>query len=133
MKRQKHRQTGPSQRQLRAGELIRHALSDLLTQGAAHDPDLDAYSFTITEVRATPDLRRADVFVTALGGEDSPAAVRTLNASARRLRGLLGHEIAMKFTPELAFHVDDRFDRAERMEALLNHPAVLRDLDRDDD
>ncbi len=122
-------QSGPSQRQLRAGELVRHALSDILAQGDAHDPELDSVTVTITEVRPTPDLRRADVYFSALGGVDESRALAALTRMAGRLRGLLGRRIEMKFTPELSFKVDRQFDRADRIDALLRRPDVRRDID----
>lgn len=122
-------QSGPSQRQLRAGELVRHALSDILAQGDAHDPELDSVTVTITEVRPTPDLRRADVYFSALGGVDESRALSALTRMAGRLRGLLGRRIEMKFTPELSFKVDRQFDRADRIDAILRRPDVRRDID----
>ena len=109
----------PSQRQRRAGELVRQTLADMLTRGEVHDERLRGLNVTITEVRASPDLRNATVYCTALGGEGTPDAVRALNGAAPAIRRVLGTKIAMKFTPELAFRADESFDEAQRIEALL--------------
>ena len=120
---------GPSQRQLRAGELVRHALVDILREGAVADPDLAGVSVTITEVRMSPDLRHATVFVEPLGGgEQAAVVVKALNRHHRFLRGRLGHAIDMKFTPELKFLHDETFDEAARMSALFADPRVAQDL-----
>ena len=110
---------GPSQRQLRAGELVRHALAEMLTRDEVHDEGLRGLSVTISEVRASPDLRVATVYCTALGGEGTDEAVAALNKASSRLRGVLGTKIATKFTPELRFRRDESFDEAQRIEALL--------------
>lgn len=110
---------GPSQRQLRAGELVRHALAEMLMRGEVHEESLRGLSVTISEVRASPDLRVATVYCTALGGEGTDEAVEALNLAAPRLRGTLGTKIATKFTPELRFRRDESFDEAQRIEALL--------------
>jgi len=120
---------GPSQRQLRAGELVRHALVDILREGAVADPDLAGVSVTITEVRMSPDLRHATVFVEPLGGgEQARVVVKALNRAHKFFRGRLGHAIDMKFTPELKFLHDDTFDEAARMSALFADPKVAQDL-----
>lgn len=119
---------GPSQRQLRAGELIRHALADILRQGELHDEALEGASVTVTEVRMSPDLKHAVCFVEPLGGGHAGEVVKALNRHARFLRGRLGREIDMKFTPDLRFVHDESFDEASRMDALFNSPAVRRDI-----
>ena len=120
---------GPSQRQLRAGELIRHALVEILRAEDFSDPDLAGVSVTLTEVRMSPDLRHATVFVEPLGGgEQSAIVVKALNRHHRFLRGRLGHAIDMKFTPELKFLHDETFDEAARMNALFADPRVAQDL-----
>jgi len=132
---------GPSQRQLRAGELIRHALVDVLREEEIHDPAMEGVSVTVTEVRMSPDLKHATCFVEPLGAgvETAPTAghvdeiVRALNAHARFLRGLLGRRIDMKFTPDLKFRHDESFDAAGRMDRLFNDPRVRADLNRDDE
>ena len=119
---------GPSQRQLRAGELIRHALVEVLREEDIADPDLDGVSVTVTEVRMSPDLRHAHCFVEPLGGQDAGRVVSALNRHARFLRGRLGRGIDMKFTPDLRFAHDESFTEAARMEALFRDPKVARDL-----
>lgn len=122
---------GPSQRQLRAGELIRHALVEVLREEDIADPDLDGVSVTVTEVRMSPDLRHAHCFVEPLGGQDAGRVVSALNRHARFLRGRLGRGIDMKFTPDLRFAHDESFTEAARMEALFRDPKVARDLAAD--
>ena len=120
----------PSQRQLRAGELIRHALVEILREEDITDPALEGVSITVTEVRMSPDLRHAMVFVEPLGGgEQADEVVKGLNRHAGFLRGRLGHAIAMKFTPALKFLHDESFDEAARMNRLFDDPRVARDLE----
>jgi ribosome-binding factor A len=119
---------GPSQRQLRAGELIRHALVDILREEEIADPDLAGVSVTVTEVRMSPDLRHAFAFIEPLGGQEAERVVAGLNRHARFLRGRLGREIDMKFTPDLKFAHDESFTEAARMDALFRDPRVARDL-----
>lgn len=123
---------GPSQRQLRAGELIRHALVDILRQGELHDEALEKVSVTVTEVRMSPDLKHAVCFVQPLGGTQAGQVVEALNRHARFLRGRLGREIDMKFTPDLRFVHDQSFDEAARMDAVFNRPEVRRDIEGED-
>ena len=122
----RHSPQGPSQRQLRAGELIRHALVEVMHHQEL--PGLDGVSVTITQVRLSPDLRHAAVFVEPLGGGHAPEVVDALNRHTRFLRGRLGHGIDMKFTPELKFLHDESFDEAERMARLFDDPRVQADL-----
>jgi ribosome-binding factor A len=119
---------GPSQRQLRAGELTRHALVEILRGEEINDPDLAGVSVTVTEVRMSPDLRNATVFVEPLGGGHAPEVVKALNRHAKFLRGRLGHSIDMKFTPALKFLHDESFNEAARMNRLFQDPRVARDL-----
>ncbi|HEX3366600.1 30S ribosome-binding factor RbfA [Phenylobacterium sp.] len=120
---------GPSQRQLRAGELMRHALVEILREQEITDPDIAGVSITLTEVRMSPDLRNATVFVEPLGGgEQAAVVVKALNRHHKFLRGRLGHAIDMKFTPALKFLHDDTFDVAARMSRLFDDPRVARDL-----
>lgn len=125
-----HRQgrKGPTQRQLRAGELVRHALVDILQREPLRDPALDGVSVTISEVRAAPDLKTATVFAAPLGGENQQEIIKALNKIAPYLRGLLGKKIEMKFTPALKFESDDTFSEAQRIDALLAQPKVQQDL-----
>src|SRR5690606_31518697 len=119
---------GPTQRQLRAGELMRHALVDVLREEEISDPAMAGVSVTLTEVRMSPDLRHATCFVEPLGGGDAAAVVDALNRHARFLRGRLGRLIDMKFTPDLKFLHDQTFNEAARMDALFRDPRVSRDL-----
>jgi ribosome-binding factor A len=120
---------GPSQRQLRAGELMRHALVEILRAEEITDPDIAGVSITLTEVRMSPDLRHATVFVEPLGGgEQAAVVVKALNRHHKFLRGRLGHAIDMKFTPALKFLHDDTFDEAARISAIFADPKVAQDL-----
>ena len=123
---------GPSQRQLRAGELVRHALVEVLHEGGLNDPALAGVSVTMTEVRMSPDLKHALCFVEPLGGANAAEVTAALNRSARYLRGQLGRRIELRFTPELVFAHDESFHEAERIERLLSDPRVARDLGSDD-
>ena len=120
--------SGPSQRQLRAGELVRHALVEILRVENLTDPALAGVSVTISEVRVSPDLKHALCFVEPLGGEKAEAVIDALNRAAKFLRGRLGHAIEMKFTPVLKFVHDDSFDAATHINQLLANPRVRRDL-----
>ena len=124
---------GPSQRQLRAGELVRHALVDILAREEMRDPDLDGVLISVTEVRPSPDLRQAKVYVAPLGKGDQAKVAAALNRASSFLRGRLGRDIDMKFTPELHFHPDNSFDTASHVDALLRRPQVQRDLDHDEE
>ena len=119
---------GPTQRQLRAGELVRHALVDILREEDISDPALEGVSVTVTEVRMSPDLRHATVFVEPLGGGHAHEVVEGLNRHAKFLRGRLGRSIEMKFTPDLKFIHDESFDEAQRMSRLFDDPKVRQDL-----
>jgi len=120
---------GPSQRQLRAGELVRHALVEILRAEDLQDPALAGVSVTLTEVRVSPDLKHALCFVEPLGGQHAPEVIAALNRVSRFLRGRLGHAIDMRFTPALKFVHDDSFDVAEKMNRLLADPRVRRDVE----
>jgi ribosome-binding factor A len=123
--------TGPSQRQLRAGELIRHALAACLARGELFDPDLDHVSVTVSEVRMSPDLRVATAYVLPLGGVNTGNVLAALERNKVELRKLITREVALKFSPELRFRPDETFDEMDRTRALLESDAVRRDLDRD--
>ena len=124
----------PSQRQLRAGELVRHAISDILAREDFRDPDLKGIIVTVGEVRCSPDLRHANIFVSPLG-DDSEAGrtklAEALNRAASFLRGKLGREIELKFTPQLHFIADRSYDEATAIDRLLADPRVRRDLDQE--
>src|SRR6185437_16124593 len=119
---------GPSQRQLRVGEMLRHALSQILVRGDIRDPDLEGVSVTVTQVKPSGDMRHATVFVEPLGGRNAKLIVTALNRHKAFLRGEMGHMIELKFTPELRFVEDVSFAEAERIESLLKSARVQRDL-----
>ena len=124
---------GPSQRQLRVGEMLRHALSDILREREIRDPDLDGVSVTVTQVKPSPDMRHATVFVEPLGGKNADAIVEALNRHRGFLRGELGRTIELKFTPELRFVEDTSFAEAQRIERILHSERVARDLNNPDE
>jgi ribosome-binding factor A len=119
---------GPSQRQLRVGEMLRHALSEILREREIRDPDLEGVSVTVTQVKPSPDMRHATVFVQPLGGQNADVIVEALNRHRGFLRGELGHTIELKFTPELRFVEDTSFAEAQRIERILHSERVARDL-----
>ena len=118
----------PPQRALRAGELVRHAMADMLTRGEVHDPVIEGHLITIPEVRMTPDLRFATIYVMPLGGRDVNDVLAALERNKRFLRGEIARRINLKFAPDIRFRADERFAEAERIEKLLRSPAVKRDL-----
>ena len=130
--RKKRGPTGPSQRQLRAGELVRHALVEILRTETFVDPVLEEASITIGEVRVTPDLKQALCFVEPLGGVRADAVIEGLNRASKFLRLRLGQSIEMKFTPALKFVHDDSFDTATHINKLLEDPRVKQDLEAKD-
>lgn len=119
---------GPSQRQLRVGEVLRHALSDILRVVDIRDADLEGVSVTITQVKPSGDMRHATVFCEPLGGRNANTVIAALNRHKGFLRGVLGHAITLKFTPELRFVEDTSFAEAERIERILKSEKVARDL-----
>src|SRR4030088_1735726 len=124
---------GGSQRQLRVGEIVRHALADILSHGSVHDPALEGHIVTVPEVRMSPDLTLATIYVMPLGGRDTDVVMATLDRNKKFLRGEVARRVNLKFAPDVRFRVDERFDEAERMEKLLRTPAVQRDLAPDED
>ncbi len=122
---------GPSQRQLRVGELVRHALTEVLSRETIDDPALDGRLVSISEVRMSPDLKIATCFVSLLGGGDAAQVVKALAKNAKFLRGRSSpHLNQMKFMPAFRFRVDDSFDNFARVDELLRSPQVARDLDK---
>jgi ribosome-binding factor A len=121
----------PSQRQLRVGELIRHTLAEILQRGEVHDPDLEGILVTVPEVRMTPDLRLATVFVVPLGGKGVDVVIPALERNRKFLRGEVSHRIDLRFAPDLRFRLDNSFDEGEHIDALLRRPDVKRDLGGD--
>jgi ribosome-binding factor A len=126
--RQAHRELGPSQRQLRVGEMLRHTLAQILSRSDVRDPDLEGVSVTITQVKPSADMRYATVYCAPLGGKNADPVIAALNRHKGFLRGQMGHMIAIKFTPELRFVEDRSFAEAEKIETLLKSPEVQRDL-----
>jgi ribosome-binding factor A len=124
---------GPSQRQLRVGELVRHALAELLARGAVHDPVIATHTITVPEVRMSPDLQLATIYVMPLGGRDQAETVAALDRHKKFLRGEIAKRINLKFAPEIRFRIDESFNEAERIERLLRSPQVARDLKKDDE
>jgi ribosome-binding factor A len=122
------RDAGPSQRQLRVGEALRHALAEILRRNEIRDADLDGVSVTITQVKPSPDMRYATVYCEPLGGKNAKAIVAALNRHKGFLRGEMGRMIATKFTPELRFVEDESFAEAEKIETILKSERVSRDL-----
>jgi ribosome-binding factor A len=122
---------GPSQRALRAGEVIRHAMAEILARGDVHDPVIETHLITVPEVRMSPDLRLATVYVMPLGGQDEADVLAALDRNKRYLRGEIARRVNLKFAPDIRFRIDERFDEAERIERLLRSPQVRRDLDND--
>src|ERR1700740_812747 len=120
--------TGPSQRALRAGEVIRHAIAEILSRGEVHDPVIQGHLITVPEVRMSPDLKLATVYVMPLGGRDTDKVLVALERNKKFLRGEVARRVNLKFAPDLRFRADERFDEAERIEKLLRTPAVQRDL-----
>ncbi len=123
----------PSQRMLRVGELVRHALSDLFMRGGIADPVLEGRTITVPEVRMTPDLKLASAYVMPLGGEGADEVVKALNRHAKFVRGQIGPQLDLKFVPEIRFFVDNTFEEASRIDTLLRSEKVQQDLHGDDD
>jgi ribosome-binding factor A len=124
---------GGSQRQLRVGETVRHAIADILAQGHVHDPVLEGHLITVPEVRMSPDLKLATIYVMPLGGRDTNDVIEALDHNKKFLRGEIARRVNLKFAPDIRFRVDERFDEAERIETLLRTPAVQRDLKTESD
>ena len=122
-----------SQRQLRVGEELRHALADLFSRRVLRDPDVAGRPITVTEVRVSPDLKSATVFVIPLGGDEGESLIEGLERCAPFLTGEISRRVYLKFAPRLRFEIDHSFDRVDRIESLLRSPEVARDLDNDND
>ena len=135
MPRHHHRDhsSGPSQRQLRVGELVRDALAEMLSRGEVHDPVIEGHMITVPEVRMSPDLRLATIYVMPMGGRDAEKVVAAFELHKKFLRAEIAHRINLKFAPDIRFRVDERFDEVERIDKLLRSPAVKRDLDDESD
>ena len=116
---------------MRVGEAVRHAVADILVIGGVHDSDLEGHIITVPEVRMSPDLKLATIYVMPLGGRDTEIVIAALERHKKFLRGEVARRVNLKFAPDLRFRVDDRFDEAERIEKLLRTPAVQKDLASD--
>jgi len=121
----------PSQRQLRVGELIRHKLAEMLSRGDIHDDVLASHVITVPEVRLSPDLKLATVYVIPLGGADTKEVIDALNRHKRFIRGEIAHAVNLKFAPDIRFRRDETFEEASRIDALLDSPKVRRDVEKD--
>jgi ribosome-binding factor A len=120
---------GPTQRSLRAGEVVRHAIAEILSRGEVHDAVIATHLITVPEVRMSPDLRIATVYILPLGGQDAAVVLAALERNKRYLRGEIARRVNLKFAPDIRFRIDERFDEAERIERLLRSPEVRRDLE----
>lgn len=133
MKRDSHKPTGPSQRMLRVGELVRHALANVFSRGEVEDESLEGAVITVPEVRMTPDLKLANAYVMPLGGERAEEIVEALNRHRKFIRGRIAPELDLKFAPDVRFFIDTTFDEFGRIDALLRSDRVQRDLKPDDE
>ena len=124
---------GPSQRQLRVGELVRHALAEVLQRGEVHDPAFEGIVVTVPEVRMSPDLRLATAYVMPLGGRGTDEALAALERNRKFLRGEVAHRVDLRYAPELRFRLDTSFEEGERVDPLLRSPEVRRDIAGDAD
>ena len=127
----KHQPSTPEQqsvRVLKVGERVRHILSELLARGEAHDDVLRAHNIAVTEVRMSPDLRNAKAYVKPLLGKDEAEVLKALRTNTAFFQKEVAQRLGLKFAPKLAFQPDESFDEADRIEALLNDPKVVRDL-----
>ena len=120
---------GPSQRQLRVGETIRRALSDVLARGDVHDPDLNRMSITVGEVRVSPDLRVATAYVLPLGGKGRDQVLKLLAQNKGELRHIIAKKLALKYAPDLRFRLDETFDQMDATRKMLAQANVRRDLE----
>lgn len=124
-----HDGPGPSQRQLRVGEVIRRTLSEVLARGDVHDPDLSRLSITVGEVRCSPDLKIATAYVLPLGGDHAEEAIALLARNKSELRRVVGKKTGLKFAPDLRFRMDDTFDRMDETRRLFAQDNVRQDVD----
>lgn len=127
-----HEGPGPSQRQLRVGELIRRTLSSVLAKGDVHDPELNSMSITVGEVRTSPDLKVATVYVMPLGGGARDEAIQALKRNKGELRRALMKDVSLKYAPDLRFLIDETFDRMDETREMLSRAEVRRDVSRVD-
>jgi ribosome-binding factor A len=123
-----HDGPGPSQRQLRVGELIRRTLSEVLARGDIHDPDLNRLSITVGEVTTSPDLKIATAYVLPLGGDQREDAIEFLARNKPELRRIIGKKSGLKFTPDLRFRIDETFDRLDDTRRMFSQDSVRKDI-----
>jgi ribosome-binding factor A len=128
-----HEGSGPSQRQLRVGETIRRALSEVLARGDVHDPELNRMSITVGEVRTSPDLKIATAYVLPLGGQGQDEVLQLLARNKGELRRMVAKKLTLKFSPDLRFQLDQTFDQMDETRRMLNQEVVRRDADAPDD
>src|SRR3979411_322445 len=130
MSRQQKKSSAPGgpHTQLGVSELVRPAIAEILSQGSVHDPELEGHIITVPEVRMSPDLKLATIYVMPLGGRATDQGIAALGRNKKSLRGEVARRVNLKFAPDVRFRVDERFDEAERIEKLLRTPAVQRDL-----
>ncbi|MBK9079988.1 MAG: 30S ribosome-binding factor RbfA [Hyphomicrobium sp.] len=121
---------GPSQRMLRVGELIRHKVSEMLIRGDIHDDVIAAHSITIPEVRISPDLKVATVYVMPLGGKDIKPVIEALTRNKKYIRAEVAHTLNLRYAPDLKFREDETFEEATRIDRLLDSPKVRQDVEK---
>src|SRR5262245_62587186 len=126
--RNNNRKSGPSQRQLRVGEIVRHALAEMLARGEVHDDVLASHVVTVSEVRMSPDLRLATIYIMPLGGKDLKPVIEALERNRKFIRGEIAHAVNLKFAPEIRFIPDETFDEAKRIDDIFRSPKVAQDL-----
>jgi len=124
------KRTGPSQRQLRVGELIRHALAEMLARGEIHDDVLASHVVTVAEVRMSPDLRLASIYIMPLGGKEVAPVLAALDRNRKFIRGEIAQAVNLKFAPEIRFLADETFDEADRIDRLLASDKVRKDVEK---
>jgi ribosome-binding factor A len=124
---------GPSQRQLRVAELIRHTLAELLIRGEIHDDVIATHVITVPEVRMSPDMKVATIYVMPLGGKDVPEVLTAFERNRRYIRGEIAHHVNLKYAPDIRFLADESFSEADRIARLLHSPEVRRDLGKKDE
>lgn len=128
MSKPQHSKAEPSQRMLRVGEVVRHGMAELLSRGLINDPVLESHVVTVPEVRMSPDLKLATVFVMPLGGKDVTPVLAALDRHRRFIRTELAHKANLRFAPDVRFRVDESFEKSSRIDAILDSPTVRRDL-----
>ena len=131
-KQKTHQGKGPSQRQLRVGELVRHKLAEMLARGEIHDDVLASHVVTISEVRMSPDLKLATAYVMPLGGKDAKTVIEALTRNSRFIRGEVAHTLDLRSAPDVRFREDETFEEVRRIDQLLHSERVRRDVERDE-